>query len=49
MKNLTDYRRSLGLFPFNGWAKSKKEAQRLSKLYKGPLLREQPKDYPERK
>ena len=47
MRNLTEYRRSLGLFPFSGWTFSKEEAQRLSKKYKGPLLREQPKDYEE--
>lgn len=39
-KTLSDYRKSLGLFYFQGWAKSQEEAQRLSKLYKGPLLRE---------
>jgi len=46
-KDLKDYRKSLGLYPFSGWTFSKEEAQRLSKKYKGPLLREQPKDYPE--
>ena len=44
-KALRDHRESLGLYHFQGWAKSQEEAQRLSKLYKGPLLREQPKDY----
>jgi len=44
-KTLSDYRKSLGLFPFSGWAISKREAKRLADKYRGPLLREQPKDY----